>query len=332
MRHGGAGVWVSRPMRPCVPPEILSKPPQIARKTARMRRRRPHPGSDPPAGVVSYGTMKLAVLSDIHGNVPALAAVLDDIERWGAERLIVNGDLVSRGPYSLECLRLLQARAPDAHFLTGNHETYVLRCADEPADPESPTHDIDRFADWARWQLGAAVDEIRTWGDQLDLTDLEGGATVLVTHGSRLGNRDGISVRTRDDDLPAKLGEPRDLFIGSHTHRPLLRRFNGTLVVNTGSVGQPMDGDARAAYGRFTLIGGRWQAEIARVVYDKAQAERDFIDSGFLVEAGPIARLIYLELRQSRTHLGPWRQRYLEAVKGRELSVTAAVDAYLRAL
>lgn len=284
------------------------------------------------ASVVGYADMKLAVLSDIHGNVPALAAVLDDIERWGADHLIVNGDLVSRGPHSLECLRLLQARAPGSHFLTGNHETYVLRCADQPADPESPTHDIDRFADWALRQLGAAVDDIRAWDDHLDLTDLEGAATAHVTHGSRLGNRDGISARTRDDDLPAKLGEPRALFIGSHTHRPLLRRFNGTLVVNTGSVGQPMDGDPRAAYGRFTLIGGRWEAEIARVAYDKARAERDFIDSGFLAEAGPMARLIYLELRQSRAHVGPWRNQYLEAVKARALSVTASVDAYLRGL
>lgn len=284
------------------------------------------------ASVVGYAGMKLAVLSDIHGNVPALAAVLDDIERWGADHLIVNGDLVSRGPCSLECLRLLQARAPGSHFLTGNHETYVLRCADQPADPESPTHDIDRFADWALRQLGAAVDDIRAWDDHLDLTDLEGAATAHVTHGSRLGNRDGISARTRDDDLPAKLGEPRALFIGSHTHRPLLRRFNGTLVVNTGSVGQPMDGDPRAAYGRFTLIGGRWEAEIARVAYDKARAERDCVDSGFLAEAGPMARLIYLELRQSRAHVGPWRNQYLEAVKARALSVTASVDAYLRGL
>lgn len=284
------------------------------------------------ASVVGYADMKLAVLSDIHGNVPALAAVLDDIERWGADHLIVNGDLVSRGPHSLECLRLLQAHAPGGHFLTGNHETYVLRCADQPADPESPTHDIDRFADWALRQLGAAVDDIRAWDDHLDLTDLEGAATAHVTHGSRLGNRDGISARTRDDDLPAKLGEPRALFIGSHTHRPLLRRFNGTLVVNTGSVGQPMDGDPRAAYGRFTLIGGRWEAEIARVAYDKARAERDFVDSGFLAEAGPMARLIYLELRQSRAHVGPWRNQYLEAVKARALSVTASVDAYLRGL
>lgn len=274
--------------------------------------------------------MKIAVLSDIHGNVPALTAVLEDIARWRPDQVIVNGDLVSRGPYSLECMRLLQTQFPLALYLTGNHETYVLRCADEPADPDSPTLDIDRFADWALRQLGPAIEEIRGWGDHLDLTDLEQGASVHITHGSRLGNRDGISTRTQDDELPAKLGTPRDLFVGSHTHKPLLRRFNGTLVVNTGSVGQPMDDDPRAAYGRFTLQTGRWQAEIARVAYDKAQAERDFVASGFLAEAGPMARLIYLELRQSHAHVGPWRNLYLDAVRNRQISVAESVAAYLR--
>lgn len=276
--------------------------------------------------------MKLAILSDIHGNVPALGAVLDDIERWRPDQVVVNGDLVSRGPYSLDCLRHLQTRFPQTHFLAGNHETYVLRCADEPADPDSPTRDIDRFADWALRQLGPAVDELRTWGDHLDLTDLDAGASVHITHGSRLGNRDGISARTQDDDLPAKLGTPRDLFVGSHTHKPLLRQFNGTLVANTGSVGQPLDDDARAAYGRFTLLSGRWQAEIARVAYDKGQAERDFVDSGFLAEAGPMARLIYRELCDSHAYVGPWHQRYLEAIKARRITVAAAVEEYLAGL
>jgi predicted phosphodiesterase len=276
--------------------------------------------------------MKIAILSDVHGNLPALTAVLEHIERWRADQVIVNGDLVSRGPYSFDCLRLLQARIPQARYLTGNHESYVLRCADEPADADSPTLEIDRFADWTVRQLGAALEELRNWRDHLDMTDLDQGASVHITHGSRLGNRDGISARTQDAELPAKIGDPRDLFVGSHTHKPLLRRFNGTLVVNTGSVGQPMDDDPRAAYGRFTLQGGRWQAEIARVAYDKAQAERDFVESGFLAEAGPMARLIHLELRQSHAHVGPWRGLYLDAIQRREISVTGAVEDYLKKL
>lgn len=276
--------------------------------------------------------MKLAVLSDVHGNVPALDAVLEDIAAWRADVLIVNGDLVSRGPCSLECLLRLREAHPGAHLLTGNHEAYVLHCVDTPADSDSPTHDIDRFARWAAEGLGDAVEELRRWRDHLELTDLEHGASVHVTHGSRLGNRDGLSASVPDEVLAEKLGDPRDLHIGSHTHKPMLRPFQGSLVVNTGSVGQPMDGDPRAAYGRFVLRDGRWEAEIRRVEYDKARAERDFIDSGFLEQAGPLPRLIHLELIQSRAHLGPWRRRYLEAIKAGGISVRDSIEAYLDSL
>lgn len=277
--------------------------------------------------------MKLAVLSDIHGNVPALEAVLADLERWRPDEVIVNGDLVSRGPYSLECVRLLHTCRPGCRFLSGNHEDLVLRCADSEPDETDATFELRRFAHWTCERLGfGVVEELRSWPDHLDLTGLEGDSSLHVTHGSRLGNRDGIRAESSEDHLAAQLGDPRDLFIGSHTHRPLLRHFNGTLAVNTGSVGQPFDGDPRSAYGRFELRDGRWRAEIARVRYDKAQAERDFIDSGFVDECGPLARLIQLEHRQNRMLVGPWVARYLPSVKNGEISVADGVAEFLQAM
>ena len=275
--------------------------------------------------------MKIAVVSDVHGNRPALATVLADIERWCPDRLIVNGDLVNRGPYSLDCLRMLEQQFPAAHLLRGNHETFVLSCGTGRHDPQHPSFDLRRFAHWTYRQLGPAVTQLAGWADHLDLTDLEGGA-VHVTHGSRLGNRDGISDRTADADLPAKLGEPRELFITSHTHRPLVRDFEGTLVVNTGSVGSPFDRDPRASYGRFTFHAGRWRAEIMRLAYDKAQAEREFVESGFVEEGGPLARMMLLELQQSRMHIGPWMRRYHQAVLEGEITVAEAVMEHFAAL
>jgi len=276
--------------------------------------------------------VKIAVLSDVHGNVPALEAVLDDVESWSPDQVIVNGDLVSRGPYSLACLGMVRARCPAVHLLTGNHETFVLDTVDRPPSPDAPTYDMGRFAAWTARQLGAEVDAMREWGDHLDLADMEGGSSVHVTHASRRGNRDGIRPETPDHELPAKLGDPRELFITSHTHRPLERRYNGTLIVNTGSVGQPLDGDPRAAYARFTFHGGAWDARVMRVGYDKTRAEQDFHDSGFLEECGPVARLIFRELRESRMHVGPWVGRYLAAVKARETTIAEAVDSYLDSL
>ncbi|UCE88514.1 MAG: metallophosphoesterase family protein [Pseudomonadota bacterium] len=275
--------------------------------------------------------MKIAVLSDIHGNVPALDAVLGDLERWAPDEVIINGDLVSRGPLSLACMELLRRRCPQARYIKGNHEEFVVASARQPCDPDDPLFDLYRFAQWTARQIDGEVEVLDAWPDHFELTDIEGGS-FHITHGSRLGNRDGIRPDTADADLSEKLGDPRDLFVGSHTHRPLLRRYNGTLVVNTGSVGQPFDGDHRAAYGQFTFHNGCWQAEIARVAFDKARASRDFFESGFVEECGPVAHLIHVEFEQARIHVGPWRRQYMPAIKARQTTVAESVRAYLAAL
>lgn len=276
--------------------------------------------------------MKIAVLSDVHGNVPALEAVLDDVDRWGADRIIVNGDLINRGPCSLECLRLLDDRRIPVLRIKGNHECFVVDSADRPMDPGEPLYDFYCFGYWTAYRLGPAeVDRIRGWGEHLDLNDPKGGS-LHITHGSREGNRSGIHPETPDGQLLRKLGDPRDLFVASHTHKPLLRRFRGTLVVNTGSVGQPFDGDPRSAYARIECNDGQWQARIARVPFDRQRALRDFETSGFLAECGPLARIVYHELEHAQMHLGRWTGLYYEGVKAREISVADAARDYLQSL
>lgn len=274
--------------------------------------------------------MKIAVLSDIHGNIPALESVLEDILQWQPDDVIVNGDVVNRGPYSLAALRLLSRILPQARLLSGNHETFVLYAADHPLQEADPEYDLRRFAQWTAEQLGPAVlEEIRLWRDHIDLEGLEHGSSFHVTHGSRKGNRDGISLKTPDEELPGKLGTPRDLFVVSHTHKAMRRSFNGKLIVNTGSVGQPLDEDSRSAYGRFSFHNGQWQAEIRRVSYDKQRAERDFHDSGFLEAGGPIAQLIFREHRDNQMYVGPFMHEYLSSIKQGEITVAQAVEQYL---
>lgn len=271
--------------------------------------------------------MKIAVLSDIHGNRPALEAVLDDIAGFAPEAVVVNGDLVNRGPYSRDCLHRLREAYPAARYIRGNHETYVLACADAPGDPAARTHDMRRFADWTVRQLGDDLAVLRGWPEHLDFADPAGGQLHL-THGTRLGNRDGIHSDTSDAELPDKLGDPRDLFVTGHTHKPLLRRFGATLIVNVGSVGAPFDGDHRAAYARLVFAHGEWQAEIRRVAFDVERALRDFDESGFLAASGPFATLMALELRHARPLCGGFMRKWHEHVRTGELSVAAAVARY----
>lgn len=272
--------------------------------------------------------MKIAVLSDVHGNVPALEAVLEDLERWQPDEVIVNGDLINRGPYSLEVVQLLQREWPAARLLRGNHENWVLYSAEQGPQPESPTFEIDRFAHWAVVQMGEALQQVAGWDDHLDLTELEGGS-LHITHGSRLGDRYGIPPECEGEELRQKLGDPRDLFVSSHTHRAFSRYFEGNLVINTGSVGQPFDGDVRASYARLQFQQGRWQAGIVRLPYDRERATADFEQSGFLYEGGALTRLIFREFFEARMHVGPWRRRYLDAVKAGEIGVAESVERYL---
>lgn len=273
--------------------------------------------------------MKFAVISDIHGNLPALDAVLADLEQWDPEHVVVNGDLVNRGPDSAGCTDRLKERLPDALCTRGNHDNLVLECTEGPLDPADPAYEIRRMSRWTAEQMGGGrLDILRAWPGHLTWQGPSWG-TVHMTHGSRINDRDGISPKTPDEALTEKVGEGVDLFICSHTHQPMLRRWRDTLVVNTGAVGQPFDGDPRAAYGRFTFVRGEWHAEVRRVAYNQAQALRDFYDRGFIDGAGPLARVVYREIEVGRGLLLGWMRRYAEAVKEGEIDLDRAVNEYL---
>ncbi len=272
--------------------------------------------------------MKLAIISDVHGNEPALQAVLEDIECWGPDSLIVNGDLINRGPSSIQVLQMLQDRFPQAIYLKGNHESFVLNCGTAKEPKSGPVYEMRRFSHWTYSQLGPEMSGISDWQESLDLEGVDGGI-MHITHGTVLGNRDGITPRTEDNELPAKIGSGKDMFITSHTHWPFVRSFNGTTVVNSGSVGTPFDRDHRASYAQISYSRGGWRAEIVRVEYDRLQAERNFDYSGFIDEGGPLTMLMLMELRHARGLIGLWIREYEAAVLRREITLEHSVDMHL---
>jgi hypothetical protein len=97
-------------------------------------------------------------------------------------------------------------------------------------------------------------------------------------------------------------------------------------------VGQPFDGDARASYARLQFNAGRWHGEIVRLDYDRQRAIDDFEQSGFMEQGGALTRLIFREFYEARMHVGPWRRRFLEAVRAGEIGVADSVERYLEGL
>jgi len=277
--------------------------------------------------------MKLAVISDIHGNVPALEAVLEDIHQWQPDKLVVNGDVINRGPCSLKVLEMLRDFRSDNIYIKGNHEDFVIFTKENPVQKHEYNYHLRCFAQWTAEQVGKSwLDEIATWNENYDYSIQHPNHSIHITHGSRMGNRDGIHVKLSEEELKNKKVHHTDVFISSHTHLPMTKYLDQTLVMNSGSVGQPLDGDERAAYARLYSENDNLVGEIARVKYNKAQAEKDFYDSGFMEHGGPVCELIFLEHKYNKRCVGPFMRQYLDLIHAQEISVEDAVKQYIQEL
>ena len=274
--------------------------------------------------------MKVAIFSDVQANLPAMREAVERILNWRADLVIMDGDLVNRGPKSLDCLVLFDQLRQEQGWLPvqGNHETWIHRCAAEA--PRTPLEaDLRRFADWTHRQLEPRIAAMTGWPDHLCFHGGSEDSWVHVTHGTMASNREGVSAGVPDEALRGKLPPDIALFVTAHTHRPLERVLDGLPILNVGSVGSPFDGDPRGSYALLEWRGGRWQWEIVRFAYDRDQADRDFRESGFIEEGGPLARILYEEWRQARLLMPAWRRDFEPAVLAGERPLGPAVKDFL---
>ena len=277
--------------------------------------------------------MKLAVLSDIHGNWPALEATLADIDAWRPDLVLVDGDVVNGGPSNVACWEAIRQRAAAEGWvvLRGNHEEYVAEWLDYAGPRHGPAYEMIRLSEWTYRQLGGAATAalLAALPERWDWVAPDGSRLVAL-HASRLGNRAGIYPFTGDGEARAKVVPGAAVFITAHTHVPHQRVLDGMQIVNVGSVGLPGDGDGRASYARVTWQRARgWRARIVRVAYDRAAAERDLFRSGFMDQVGPEGEMVLVEFRAARDARTRWRALYRERILSGELSFAASIRRFL---
>jgi predicted phosphodiesterase len=179
--------------------------------------------------------MRVGLIADVHGNVPALDAVLAELERERVDRIVCLGD-VAVGPEPRESLA--RVRSLGSPVVLGNWDAAFVDGLPSPAGDEVSqlVHEIHGW--WGEQLDDDDRSYLRTFVPQLEL-DLDG-LRALVYHGSPRSYDDWIFATTTEDELEEMFPPSRPaLLIGGHTHVQLLRRWNGSTVVNPGSVGLP---------------------------------------------------------------------------------------------
>lgn len=253
--------------------------------------------------------MRLAIIADVHGNLPALEAVLDDVAGQGVDRLIVNGDLANRGPETLQVFeRMRGSLARDATL--GNHDDLMLMWYGRRGNRAEPWFD-DPFWGTVGWSAGklqptGILDDIEVLPMTLTV-EPEGAQRLLISHGSPRHYREGYGTELSPETI-SEITEshPADVLVGSHTHRPFLTTWGHYTVINTGAVGAPFNGDQRAHYLVLELVEGVWKQEFRRVPYDVETALERFETSGLLAAGGLSGHIFREEVRYARSFLVPF--------------------------
>jgi putative phosphoesterase len=214
--------------------------------------------------------MRLALLSDQHGNDVAFRAVVEDAQRIGADALVCLGDAVQGGAQPAETLERLMAL--DCPAVLGNADAFLFG-----ADvAEETTQEQAEVRDWTLEQIGeAGVERLRSFQPTVTL-ELEGN-TVLCCHGSPR-SYDDILLPESEGALDPWLADA-DLIAGGHTHRQWTRRIGEALFVNPGSVGLAYDHHRPRDEIRFVPV-----AEYALVFVDAAGPAVEFRRVGYNIE------------------------------------------------
>jgi predicted phosphodiesterase len=244
--------------------------------------------------------MRYALISDIHANLPALEAVLAEIDRDNKTDAIYHlGDLTGYAPWPNEVVALLRARGIQG--IAGNYDSTVAtnykHCgcrADNPHDEELSHVSYE----WTRAHVTAPTRKyLAGLPFRLDVRPLGGhvsGPTVTLVHGNQTLNTVYVTEDRPDSflekmarDLGSRAG---DVVCFGHTHKPWQRTVSGVRFVNTGSVGRPKDGDPRACFVSLAVTASDVETEFVRVAYDIERAARAIEESGLPSEFSDILR------------------------------------------
>lgn len=206
----------------------------------------------------------IGVISDIHGNYPALSAVMAELKRKNCNKIICLGDITGYYCMINECIKLL--RENNVVCIKGNHDSYLIG---EGICPRSNT--VNKCIDY---QKGIISKDNLIW--------LKNRKNIIINSmycGVHGGWKDFLDEYITDFDFDNKEIKKYDvdIFLSGHTHKQLIQRFDKKIYCNPGSVGQPRDYNAKAAY----AIIDENEVFLYRTEYDINKIAEQMKDAGF---------------------------------------------------
>jgi putative phosphoesterase len=223
---------------------------------------------------------RVAALYDVHGNLPALEAVLADIEGINFDLLVVGGDVAS-GPMPTEALDRLEAMGDRVRWVRGNADREVISAYDRGSATEDARSSDPalRASGWAASRIGDHYRNLMATFEEQVMVEIEGLGAVLFCHATPNSDEEILTTATPEARLREILaGLGQDVVVCGHVHTQYDRRLDDRRVINAGSVGLPYQGEP---VGAFWALLGPEAVELRRSEYDIRGAVNNFRALGY---------------------------------------------------
>jgi putative phosphoesterase len=224
---------------------------------------------------------RVAVITDIHGNLPALEAALTRVDEIAPDAVYCGGDLVGYGPWPNEVCRAIEERGMPTIY--GNYDYAIARDEEDCGCAYVTEHDRELGQRSVDWTLAHTDQPAKDYMRELpfDLRFELGGKRIRLVHGSPRKVNEYLF-----EDKPARTferiaaGSDCDVLVFGHTHKPWIHAYGGVLFVNCGSVGKPKDGDPRGGFAVLEATEAGVEGRLERFEYDAELASREVAAAG----------------------------------------------------
>jgi predicted phosphodiesterase len=263
--------------------------------------------------------MRVAIISDLHGNTFALEAILEDIAKQGVDQIIVAGDSVNGHPNSKQCWDMVMALG--CPVLQGNHEQYMYRLGTEAAEPEWMQERFQTIRFFHSQFSSANLEKMRALPFTYSLPDL------LICHATPGDAFKSLFSHSTPLELEnAFAGATENNIVRGHNHNWFTTHWNGRTLHSIDAAGLPLTGKPIAPYAIFSLD-KTWSLEKRLMNYDH-QAAVAAMNDEFIANVGAMGYIWKLELQIAQPHLNPFFKQYFAALERQEIGFEDAVRQY----